>query len=63
MREYFWSWTHCGLVTPYGNTDLAQQWRKLYLAAWRQQALLVWFGDIYLEYISGNPAINYHIYS
>ena len=28
--------THCGLVTPYDNTDLCQHWYVLWLVAWWQ---------------------------
>ena len=31
--------THCGLETPYGNIDLAQNWLKYWLVAWRHQAI------------------------
>ena len=32
-------WTHWGLVTPYGNTDLGQHWLRYWLVAWWQQAI------------------------
>ena len=31
--------THCGLVTPYGDTDLGQHWLRKWLVAWRHQAI------------------------
>ena len=31
--------THCGLVTPYGDRDLGQHWLRLWLVAWRHQAI------------------------
>ena len=31
--------THCSLVTPYGDRDLGQQWLRLWLVAWRHQAI------------------------
>ena len=31
--------THYGLVTPYGDTDLGQHWLRLWLVAWRHQAI------------------------
>ena len=35
----FWSLTHCGLVTPYGDRDLGQHWLRLWLVACRHQAI------------------------
>ena len=34
-----WSLTHCGLVTPYGDTYLGQHWLRLWLVAWWHQAI------------------------
>ena len=34
----YW-WTHCGLVTPYGDRDLGQPWLRKWLGAWRHQAI------------------------
>ena len=31
--------THCGLVTPYDDIDLGQHWLRLWLGAWRHQAI------------------------
>ena len=31
--------THWGLVTPFGDIDLGQNWFKLWLVAWRHQAI------------------------
>ena len=31
--------THWGLVTPYGVIDLGQHWLRLWLVAWRHQAI------------------------
>ena len=31
--------THCGLVTPYENIDLCQQWPRQWLVAWWHQAM------------------------
>ena len=31
--------THCGLVMPYGSRDLGQHWFRLWLVAWRHQAI------------------------
>ena len=31
--------THWGLVTPYGDSDLGQHWLRLWLVAWRHQAI------------------------
>ena len=31
--------THCGLVTPYGDTDLGQLWLRYWLVAWWHQAI------------------------
>ena len=31
--------THWGLVTPYGNRELGQQWLRWWLVAWRHQAI------------------------
>ena len=31
--------THCGLVKTYGNIDLAQNWLRYWLVAWRHQAI------------------------
>ena len=31
--------TPCGLMTPYGNTDIGQHWLRLLLVAWRHQAI------------------------
>ena len=31
--------THCGLVAPYGNMELGQHWLRLWLVAWRHQAI------------------------
>ena len=31
--------THCGLVTPYGDTELGQHWLRQWLGAWRHQAI------------------------
>ena len=31
--------THCGLMTPYGDGDLGQHWLRLWLVAWRHQAI------------------------
>ena len=32
--------THCGLVTAYGGRDLGQHWSRLWLVAWRHQAII-----------------------
>ena len=49
LKKMFWSChmhigslnvlTHWGLVTPYGDMDLGQHWLKLWLVAWRRQAI------------------------
>ena len=31
--------THCGLVTPHDDRDLGQHWLRLWLVAWRHQAI------------------------
>ena len=31
--------TRCGPLKPFGDIDLSQQWRKLWLVAWRHQAI------------------------
>ena len=33
------SLTHWGLLTPYGDRDLGQHWFRLWLVAWRHQAI------------------------
>ena len=33
-------WTHCGLVTPYGNRDLGQHWIRQWFVAWWHQAII-----------------------
>ena len=33
------SWTHCGPVMPYGDTDLGRQSLRYWLVAWRHQAI------------------------
>ena len=44
--DYFWGrlihsiiYIHCGLVTPYVNTDLGQHWLRQWLGAVRHQAI------------------------
>ena len=32
--------THCGLVAPYGDINLCQQWLRWWLVAWRHQAII-----------------------
>ena len=31
--------THCGLVTPYGDSDPGQHWLRYWLVSWRHQAI------------------------
>ena len=31
--------THCGLMTPYGDTNPGQHWLRKWLVAWRHQAI------------------------
>ena len=42
-QDHWWPWcpllTQCGLVTPYGNISMGQHWFRLWLVAWRQQAI------------------------
>ena len=37
---FFFSLTHCGLVTKYGDRDLDQHWLTLWLVAWRNEAII-----------------------
>ena len=41
MQQYHvvWYLTHCGLVPPYGNTELGQHWLGWCLFAWWPQAI------------------------
>ena len=38
-RERGINWTHCGLVTPWGDINLGQHWLRWWLGAWRHQAI------------------------
>ena len=48
--------THCGLVTPYGTSDLVQHWFRLWLVAWRHQAI-TWTN---VDFLSLRSRLRYH---
>ena len=39
QRHILLPFTHCGLVTPYGDIDPGQHWLRWWLVAWRHQAI------------------------
>ena len=39
MNMCYSHFTHCGLVTPYGDKELCHHWFRQWLVAWRHQAI------------------------